>query len=153
MRQEMPGTACTSGKVVEHSAWNRRLFVHSAFSPKGSLHAQPQEPRCFTFYWEHVPQLPNQSFSVIWGFGWYLQQLNKERVTQCFYDFSDSKVYGANMGPTWVLSAPDGPHVGFMNLAIRVRIVTLGRLRNCPWHCIQLANDAIMFMPLLHSYW
>ena len=25
----------------------------------------------------------------------------------------------ANMGPTWVLSAPDGPHVGPMNLAIR----------------------------------
>ena len=29
-------------------------------------------------------------------------------------------VHGANMGPTWVLSAPDGPHVGPMNLAIRV---------------------------------
>ena len=32
----------------------------------------------------------------------------------------DSKVHGANMGPTWVLSATDGPHVGPMNLAIRV---------------------------------
>ena len=31
----------------------------------------------------------------------------------------DSKVHGANTGPTWVLSAPDGPHVGPMNLAIR----------------------------------
>ena len=31
----------------------------------------------------------------------------------------DSKAHGANMGPTWVLSAPDGPHVGSMNLAIR----------------------------------
>ena len=31
----------------------------------------------------------------------------------------DSKVHVANMGPTWVLSAPDGPHVGPMNLAIR----------------------------------
>ena len=31
----------------------------------------------------------------------------------------DSKVRGANMGPTWVLSAPDRPHVGPMNLAIR----------------------------------
>ena len=30
----------------------------------------------------------------------------------------DSKVHGANMGPTWVLSAPGGPHVGPMNLAI-----------------------------------
>ena len=30
----------------------------------------------------------------------------------------DNNVYWANMGPTWVLSAPDGPHVGPMNLAI-----------------------------------
>ena len=30
----------------------------------------------------------------------------------------DSKVHGANLGPTWVLSAPDGPHVDPMNLAI-----------------------------------
>ena len=31
----------------------------------------------------------------------------------------DSKIHGATMGPTWDLSAPDGPHVGPMNLAIR----------------------------------
>ena len=31
----------------------------------------------------------------------------------------DSKDLGANMGPIWVLSAPDGPHVGPMNLAIK----------------------------------
>ena len=31
----------------------------------------------------------------------------------------DSKVYGANMGPTWALSVPGGPHVGPINLAIR----------------------------------
>ena len=30
----------------------------------------------------------------------------------------DSKVRGTNMGPTWVLSAPDGTHVGPTNLAI-----------------------------------
>ena len=30
----------------------------------------------------------------------------------------DSKVDGANMGSTWVLLAPDGPHVGPMNFAI-----------------------------------
>ena len=33
--------------------------------------------------------------------------------------WTDSKVHGANMGPAWVMSAPDGPHVGPMNLAIR----------------------------------
>ena len=32
--------------------------------------------------------------------------------------YPDSKFHGANLGPTWVLSAPDGPHVGPMNLAI-----------------------------------
>ena len=36
------------------------------------------------------------------------------------YGYPDSNVHGANMGPSWVLSAPDGPHVGPMNLAIRV---------------------------------
>ena len=33
----------------------------------------------------------------------------------------DSKVHGANVGPTWVMSAPDGPHGGPVNLAIRKR--------------------------------
>ena len=31
----------------------------------------------------------------------------------------DSKVHGANMRPTWVLLAPDGPHVVPMTLAFR----------------------------------
>ena len=34
--------------------------------------------------------------------------------------YPDSKVHGANMGTTWVPSAPDGPHVGPMNLAISI---------------------------------
>ena len=34
--------------------------------------------------------------------------------------YPDSKVHGANIGPIWVLLAPDGPHVGPMNVAIRV---------------------------------
>ena len=36
-----------------------------------------------------------------------------------------NKVHGANMGPTWVLSAPDGPHVGPLNLSIREGCVQL----------------------------
>ena len=42
-----------------------------------------------------------------------------------FEPIPDSKVHGANMGPTWVLSAPGGPHVGLMNLAIRDVIAML----------------------------
>ena len=34
--------------------------------------------------------------------------------------FPDSNIHGANMGPTWVLSAPSGPHVSPINLVIRV---------------------------------
>ena len=36
----------------------------------------------------------------------------------------DNKDHRANMGPTWVLSAPDGSHVGPMNLANRASIQT-----------------------------
>ena len=34
------------------------------------------------------------------------------------YSIPNSKVHGTNMGPTWVLSAPDGPHVGPVNFDI-----------------------------------
>ena len=36
----------------------------------------------------------------------------------------DSKVHGANMGPTWGRQDPGGPHVGPMSLAIRATIPT-----------------------------
>ena len=36
----------------------------------------------------------------------------------------DNKVHGADMGPTWVLLGPDGPHIGPMNLAIKAIILT-----------------------------
>ena len=41
----------------------------------------------------------------------YIMQYQKKCIP-------DSKVHGANMGPTWVLSATDGPHAGPMNLAL-----------------------------------
>ena len=37
----------------------------------------------------------------------------------CMHNIPDSKVHGTNIGLTWVMSAPDGPHVGPMKLAIR----------------------------------
>ena len=36
------------------------------------------------------------------------------------WNFPDSKVHGANMGPTWGRQDPGGPHVGHVNLAIWV---------------------------------
>ena len=47
-----------------------------------------------------------------------------DRVIMVLYcSIPDSKAHGANMGPTWALSAPDGPHVGPLNLTIRDSIV------------------------------
>ena len=57
-----------------------------------------------------------------------LRRLNFDNTVWCyssvvnswqnFHNSPDSKVQVAHMGPTWVLSAPGGPHVGTMNLAI-----------------------------------
>ena len=54
----------------------------------------------------------------------------------------DSQVHGANMGPTWVLSAPDGPHVGPMNLAIRDGLNTLN-----PMCCVTMCLLSGMVCP------
>ena len=56
--------------------------------------------------------------------------------------FPDSKVHRANMGPRWVLSAPDGPHVCPMNLAIRV--VFHGDVCQLPatFQCLDITEDA-----------
>ena len=42
----------------------------------------------------------------------------------------NNKDHGANMGPTWVLLAPGGPHVGPMNLAIKSIVK---RARDLSW--------------------
>ena len=57
----------------------------------------------------------------------------------------DSKVHGANMGPTWVLSAPDGPHVGPMNLAIRVV------LRLSPSYRMHLSESKFCLKPKMNT--
>ena len=65
---------------------------------------------------------------------------------------ADSKVHGANMGPTWVLSAPDGPLVGHMNLAIRDVTANANTIHsfvgyNVPTICIYAAG----FLPTVHK--
>ena len=54
-----------------------------------------------------------------------------------------SKVNGANMGPTWVLSAPDGPHVCPMNLAIKQQAIA--------WVNVDL--DLCCHMPSVGQNW
>ena len=61
----------------------------------------------------------------------------------------DSKDHGANMGPTWILSAPDGPHVGPMNLVIREGTVVC-------WHpdFIRLhRGSSLPFLVVIQNQW
>ena len=56
-----------------------------------------------------------------------------------FPDDPDSKVHGAYLGPTRVLSAPDGPHVGLMNLAIRGHF----QINFLEWKCMIFINISL----------
>ena len=50
-----------------------------------------------------------------------------------FFSIPDSKVHGANMGPTWVLSAQVGPHGGPMKFAIRDDLILLSHIPSWPF--------------------
>ena len=64
------------------------------------------------------------SFLVRWNIYWISLRdvITQHRLMEWKYiiKLPDNKVHGTNMGPTWVLSAPFGPHIGPMDLAIRV---------------------------------
>ena len=61
---------------------------------------------------------PNQwKHTYIWD--WNKHWLLAPLVTNSARSVPDNKIHGTNMGPTWVLSASNWPHVGPMNPAIR----------------------------------
>ena len=51
-------------------------------------------------------------------------------------DNPNNKVHGANMGPTWVLLAPDGPHGDPMNLAISGKLWAKYASGESTWRCV-----------------
>ena len=63
-----------------------------------------------------VQQRKTSKFSII---GSLCGESTADQGISLTNDLPDIKTHGVNMGPTWVLSAPDGPHVVPMNLAIR----------------------------------
>ena len=78
------------------------------------------------------------------------------------WGFPDSKVHVAHLGPTWVLSAPGGPHVGPMNLVIRLSTTQMCRLHSehfCPhFHLLSRGRDTKVELihitwPMPHSKW
>ena len=48
----------------------------------------------------------------------FIKNLCDIYMTTVSIGIPDSKVHGANMGPTWGQQDPGGPHVGHVNLAI-----------------------------------
>ena len=59
----------------------------------------------------------SQSYnSVTIRLNWDFSYKYKYALPNPTIKYPDSKDHGANMGPTWDLSAPGGPHVGSMNL-------------------------------------
>ena len=67
-------------------------------------------------------------------------------------DTPDSKVHGANMGPTWVLSAPDGPNVGPRTVLSGTRLeiftnsISNGVPFRVPFKNIWKCKTVLMFM-------
>ena len=52
--------------------------------------------------------------------------ISSHGIYQVWLEYSpESKVHGTNVGPTWVLSAPDGPHFGPMNLGYQCLVSVL----------------------------
>ena len=66
------------------------------------------------WYWEFTLET-NLEYNIIYSM---IQHRRKQKNGLIISTYPDNKVYGANMGPTWVLSAPGGPHVGHMNIVI-----------------------------------
>ena len=69
-----------------------------------------------------------------------------------FRAFPDSKPHGANMEPTRVLSAPDGSHVGPMNLAIWVIMRLLVTLWRTLAHMAHLRSSEVTSHAYLSLY-
>ena len=78
-------------------------------------------------------------------------------IQEKWYCTPDSKVHGDNIWPTWVLSAPDGPHVGPIDLAIRDSyLMKLTSLTNLLFHSsvphrISVLTESLTTSPLLYA--
>ena len=95
--------------------------------PVNSPHKGPVTRKMFPFDDVIMDQIKNSSHPLA-PLSWY----------QDYFRFPDSKAHGANMGPTWVLSAPDGPHVVPKNLAINVVSIST----KWSYHCFRRWLDA-----------
>ena len=80
---------------------------------------------------------------VMYGF-----LVKKSIYRKLFHINQNIKVHGANTGPTWVLSAPGGPHIGPMNLVIGE---STGETHN-PHDCVHWLSDVVFDMQLRSNH-
>ena len=83
---------------------------------------------CSSLMWHNgvfsiITRISVPSIMQIGKFDWYQYYPSLLHFPIQLRIYPESKVRGANVGPTWVLSAPGGPHVGPMNFAISVPIL------------------------------
>ena len=117
-------TVCSGADQRKHQSFASLAFVRGIHRwPVNSPHKEPVTWKMFLVDSSKFGLCP--TFVVV---GPYRYRVITETVPwQCYATIfvfhttktPDSKVHGANMGPTWVLSAPDGPHVGLMNLEVK----------------------------------
>ena len=85
---------------------------------------------CMVFHWNVSYGTPYSTIFLLFlsivqqYFCCFYPSIHYDQIT-IFQGYPDSKVHVANIGPTWVLLAPDGPHAGPMNLAIRVALLCI----------------------------
>ena len=91
----------------------------------------PWQPFSGLISWSPVFKSNHCNWFEDFIYGW---RIFKGFAEPWWHDSPDSKIHGANLGPTWVLSAPNGPHVGPMNLAIREVTMTVVPVMATKWH-------------------
>ena len=64
-------------------------------------------------------------------------------------NFPDSKAHGTNLGPTWVLSASDGPHVGPMNFPMLGPMLSgfCKHMHIWPWNAVSSVKYTCQQLP------
>ena len=92
---------CDSLKLFNHVKGQHHFNIHLPFlAPSSSWPQQKGQRR-----WNQINDSAGHLFSRSEFYGVIWSRCAGQML------IPDSKVHGANMGPTWVLSAPDGLHV------------------------------------------
>ena len=106
-------TGCNGGSRHDSlQIWQTVMMLSACDLSVGIMYLWKSYYTYAAYVYSNVQTFSKPSFEAYCKFSAFI-------VNQLLFTSPDNKVHGANMGPTWVLSAPDGPHVGPMNLAIR----------------------------------